>query len=125
MTLQKIYHEIVFGNTLDLAYEIQVETENEGLIIPDFTGFTAESHWKRNPNNKITDAIFTTADGSIDPLDDSGIVRLRKPQTIWQNLKPGKYHYVIDLTSPVGVRETYVLGEVQILESTITVWSTK
>lgn len=121
MTLETLEHEIVFGNSLNIAYEIRVKTDDNPEVIPDFTGFTAVSYWKRNINQTEADVIFSTQDGSIAALDDTGLVRLVKPQSVWQTLKPGKYFYNIDLTSPLGETSTYVIGIVNILPSTITV----
>lgn len=102
-----VYANLTIDQGTDFRSTITVEDSVDGIV--NLTGYTAVGQ-VRKTYNSTTSYDFTTQINN--PTLGELIIIL--PNTITANMKPGRYVYDVEITSPTGTVTRVVEGQVEI-----------
>ncbi len=102
---------LVRGDTWDIDLSIY---EGEGP--KDLTGYSALCQVKQEKSSPEVLFQFSTAEGTIPALGNTGEVRLTMPAIESKEFPVGCFFYDLQLTSPTGVVTTFLRGAFEVIE---------
>lgn len=111
---ETINFEVIQGDTFVLDITYRDSSKNP----VNMTGYTATFKVKDSPSGKVTCAVATTNDGiEIDELNGKVHVELTSEQT--KKFTIPKAAYQLQITSPIGIKETLVSGWLSVSKAVI------
>ena len=99
---------LTFDQGADLSITIDVTYANGSIFdLTDFTaGFNMKKHWKSANSYSVTAAVTSEAGGEI---------TLTANNTVMSAIPPGRYDYVLQVTSNTNIVSRVVEGQVEVL----------
>jgi hypothetical protein len=100
---------IYTGTDFEQVFVLDDAISNSALNLTDYTGSSQFRKYKSSQTPYTFDVTFTNR--------ELGKVKIGMDATRTENLKPGKYFYDINITSPSGVTTRVVEGQVLVKKS--------